>query len=69
MNTLLIILIVLVYIAIGVAISVITHGDVLSGIVLFWVVILVAELGREFANVVIYCIERIEEALARMKGE
>ena len=59
METLLIILIVLIYIAIGVAISAITNDDVLSAIVLFWAVILMWELGREITNLVIGCIEKM----------
>ena len=52
MNTLLIILIILIYIAIGVAISAITNDDVLSAIVLFWIVLLEVELVREIGNAI-----------------
>ena len=47
MNTLLIILIVLIYLAVGVAISAITNDDVFACIVLFWIVIMLWDLGRE----------------------
>ena len=52
MNTLLIILIVLIYLAVGVAISAITNDDVLSGIVLFWIILLEVELAKEIGNVI-----------------
>lgn len=52
MNTLLIILIVLIYLAVGVAISAITNDDVLSTIVLFWIIILEVELAREVGNAI-----------------
>lgn len=63
MNMLLLILIVLAYIAIGVAISAITTDDVLAVIVLFWVPIMIYDLGKEFANFVIYLIEKIQEKM------
>ena len=60
MNTLLIILIVLIYLAVGVAISAITNDDVLSAIVLFWIIILEVELTVEVGNVIWYGIKRLK---------
>lgn len=66
MNTLLIILIVLIYLAIGVAISAITNDDVLSAIVLFWIILLEVELAREVGNVIYRGIKSLK---AKMGGK
>jgi len=62
-NTLLIILIVLIYLAIGVAISAITNDDVLSAIVLFWIILLEVEMAREVGNVIYRGIKSLKAKL------
>lgn len=63
MEALLIILIVLVYLAVGVAISAITNDDVLAGIVLFWIILLEVELARELGNLIYRGIKSFKEKM------
>lgn len=70
MNTLLIILIVLIYLAIGLVMSI--GADYPAVVMVFWILLLILALGENIAEIFIDVFERIQEWLedkAKKMGE
>ena len=61
MNTLLIILIVLIYLAIGLVMS--TGADYPAAVMVFWIILLIFALGENIAEIFIDVFEKIQEWL------